>query len=300
VAAVSTATSPSGLSARVRRTVDLLERRGYAFPPSRLAQACLGGPIPPSEVLSSLDEAQLDLRHGLVVSAGNRERAGAISERQRVHPLVAQCYLGEASSFARTLAGLFPFVISVSIAGSLATGGFRESDDVDLNLVVEDGRRHLAYVALNVLGLAHALRHRGKPVDHLTARPLAPRVMTANLILERSACLPLARQDEDMAYELLSSQPVVGAAFLASVIEANPRLAEHFPQLADRPEAADPEIPARLPRWLFPRWLDRPARAVGLVGWRYMQWTRRHSPEALARVAFVRATMHPYALFDGL
>jgi hypothetical protein len=29
-----------------------------------------------------------------------------------------------------------------------------------------------------------------------------------------------------------------------------------------------------------------------------MQWTRRQRPEALARVAFVRRTMRPYALFD--
>jgi len=299
VAAVSTATVALGLPARVRRTVDLLERRGYALPPSRLAQACLGGPVPSSAVLGSLAEAELGLHHGLVVSAGCRERASAISDRQRDHPLVAAAYLGESISFSRSLAGLCPFVISISIAGSLASGGFRESDDVDLNLVVEDGYRHLAYVALNALGLLHALRHRGKPVDAHTARPLAPRLMTANLVLERSACFPLARQDEDMAYELFSSQPVVGAAFLSSVIQANPRLAEHFPQLARTEQATEAEVRARLPRWLYPRWLDRPARAVGLAAWRYMQWTRRHSPEALARVAFVRSTMRPYTLFDN-
>jgi hypothetical protein len=30
-----------------------------------------------------------------------------------------------------------------------------------------------------------------------------------------------------------------------------------------------------------------------------MQWTRRDHPGALARVAYVRATMRPYALFDS-
>jgi hypothetical protein len=30
-----------------------------------------------------------------------------------------------------------------------------------------------------------------------------------------------------------------------------------------------------------------------------MQWTRRNRPDALARVAFVRATMRPYTLFDA-
>jgi hypothetical protein len=37
---------------------------------------------------------------------------------------------------------------------------------------------------------------------------------------------------------------------------------------------------------------------LGEGAWRYMQWTRRHHPEALARVAYVRSTMRPYTLFD--
>ena len=53
-----------------------------------------------------------------------------------------------------------------------------------------------ADVAVNVLGLAHAIRHRGKPVDTHTRRPVAPRFMTANLIMERSQCFPLDRQDD--------------------------------------------------------------------------------------------------------
>jgi len=189
---------------------------------------------------------------------------------------------------------------SVSIAGSLASGGFRASDDIDLNLIVDDGRRHLAYVVVNVAGLLHALGHRSKPVDDSTRRPLAPRLMTANLILERSQCFPLARQDEDMAFELLVSQPLFGAAVLEEVAAANPALCSLFPQLSRRsaPLLIDPPT-ARLPEALYPRALDGPARRIGEAAWRYMQWTRRHRPDALARVAYVRSTMRPYALFDG-
>src|SRR5258708_33296227 len=120
--------------------------------------------------------------------------------------------------FVRNLVALAPFIRSVSIAGSLASGGFRASDDVALNLIVDDGHRHLAYVVVNFLGLLHALRHRAKPVDDLTRRPIAPRLMTANLILERSQCLPLQRQDEDMAFELLVAEPVFGVDAIQEVI----------------------------------------------------------------------------------
>jgi hypothetical protein len=169
---------------------------------------------------------------------------------------------------------------------------------VDLNLIVEDGRRHLAYVSLNLLGLGHALRHRGKPVDAHSSRPLAPRLMTANLILERSQCFPLARQDADMAYELLASRPVFGSRLWREVVAANPGLRRHFPQLGGGAAVDLVDRGPGLPAWLFPTAADRPARALGRAGWRYMQWTRRRRPEALARVAYVRRTMRPYALFD--
>ena len=101
-----------------------------------------------------------------------------------------------------------------------------------------------------------------------------------------------------MAYEFLASLPVYGIAFWREVLAANPGLCAHFPQLVNRRfEAAVADRPA-LPAWLFPTSFDGPARSLGHAAWRYMQWTRRHSPEALARVAFVRETMRPYTLFD--
>lgn len=282
---------------RVGRTVALLERRGYALPPRQLGELCVGGPLSEDDVVAAvMPGGELELRGGLVLSRCLVPRWDAIASRAACHRVQAPAYEAATRRFVRLFTALSPYVLSVSLAGSLASGGFRESDDVDLNLVVEDGRRHLAYVALNLLGALHAFGRRGKPVDDLTRRPLAPRVMTANLVLERSQCFPLARQDEDMAFELLQSRPLYGARFLAAVVDANPRLLEHFPQLRERPAPPDP--PRRLPVGLFPSLLDRPARALGKAAWRYMQWTRRDRPEALARVAFVRSTMRPYALFE--
>ena len=291
----------STTSDRVRRTVALVGRRGYAIPASSLGALCLGGPLDPDEVRWAVAACpELEIAEGLVVERASADRARGIRSRARTHALEAAPYVAMARSFTRTLVALAPYVRAVSIAGSLASGGFRESDDVDLNLVVDDGRRHLAYVAVNALGLVHALAHRAKPVDDLTRRPLAPRLMTANLILERSQCRPLARQDEDMAFELLVAQPVFGADEIASVIEENPGLLDHFPQLAARrPPLVSASFTSRLPKAMFPRVLDHPARAIGAAAWRYMQWTRRDRPEALARVAFVRSTMQPYTLFDS-
>ena len=288
------------ISDRVCRTVALLGRRGYAVTPSRLAELCLGGAISEGDVRWAVaTNPELAIAEDLVVERPALDRAMSIRRRSLEHDAESVAYLDLTVAFVRTLVAVAPFVRSVSIAGSLASGGFRSSDDVDLNLIVDDGHRHLAYVVVNLLGLVHAMRHRGKPVDDLTRRPIAPRLMTANLILERSQCLPLQRQDEDMAFELFMSEPVFGLESMREVIDENPGLLEHFPQLADRGAPLVIGTPARrAPIGLFPRFLDPPARLLGGSAWRYMQWTRRNRPGALARVAYVRSTMRPYTLFD--
>ena len=123
--------------------------------------------------------------------------------------------------------------------------------------------------------------------------------MTVNLVLERSQCRPLERQDEDMAFELFVAEPVFGLDALNEIVGENPGLLEHFPQLADRPAPLLIDCPRRLSSRFYPALLEAPARYLGEAAWRYMQWTRRHRPDALARVAYVRKTMRPYTLFDN-
>ena len=284
--------------ARLARTAGLLEARGYAVTPERLAALCLGGEVTSAEVRRACAAGALELRDGLVVQRGASLVTARVCDRARRHPIESIAFRREAEAFAAALVRWLPFIRSVAVAGSLASGGFVETDDVDLNLVVADGHRHTAYAIVNLLGVLHALRHRGKPVDDSSARPVAPRVMTVNLVVEEGRARPLARTDAQMALELLLSQPLAGRAAARRVVLANPPLLDHFPQLADRDAGAAEESAARLPAWLFPRALDHLARGVGEAAWRWLQWTRRRRPEALARVAFVRQTMRPYTLFD--
>ena len=215
---------------RVTRTVALLRRRGYALSPARLGAMCAGGALPEHEVRRAVAASpELTIVHDLVLERDHMPRLDEILTRAEGHSAASPDYLAMTRRFVRTLVATAPFVRSVWIAGSLASGGFRDSDDVDLNLVVDDGHRHLAYVAVNALGLVHAMRYRGKPVDDLTRRPLAPRFMTANLILERSQLAPLARQDEGMAFELMVSQPVYGFEVFEKIVAVNPALVGHFP-----------------------------------------------------------------------
>src|ERR1700694_4366080 len=95
------------------------------------------------------------------------------------------------------------------------------------------------------------------------------------------------------------AQSVFGLEAIPELIDANPALLDHFPQLAGKAAPLLIEPPThRMPAALFPTFLEGAARMVGETAWRYMQWTRRRHPGALARVEYVRSTMRPYTLFD--
>jgi len=169
---------------RVGRTVALLRRRGYALPVTRLAELCLGGSVSADQIRRAVAASpDLAIAEGLVIERDSHSRVGEIRSRSQTHEADSGRYIDLTLAFVRRLVAIAPFIRSVSIAGSLASGGFRATDDVDLNLIVDDGHRHLAYVVVNFLGILHALGHRSKPIDDLSRRPIAPRLMTANLIL---------------------------------------------------------------------------------------------------------------------
>src|SRR4030081_4041576 len=151
------APSPA-VSDRVWQTVALLLRRGFAGAPRRLAELCAGGCLTESEVRWAVAASpDLSIAEDLVVDHRSLDRVAEIRRRALTHLTDSGAYLEMTLRFVRTLVQVAPFVRSVSIAGSLASGGFRESDDVDLNLIVDDGYRHLAYVAVDCLRVLHAL-----------------------------------------------------------------------------------------------------------------------------------------------
>src|SRR5947208_14299572 len=123
--------SSTALSDRVRRTVALLRRRGYAVAPSRLAELCLGGPVTEADVRWAVAaNPGLAIAEDLVVEQEAINRAVDICSRALTHRTEASRYVEMTIAFVRRLVAIAPFIRGVSIAGSLASGGFRASDDV--------------------------------------------------------------------------------------------------------------------------------------------------------------------------
>ena len=73
----SSAVVPGALAERLRRTVALLERRGYALSADRLAEVCLGGTVAPELLPEAIRASGLAISAGMVVSAAAEARAAA-------------------------------------------------------------------------------------------------------------------------------------------------------------------------------------------------------------------------------
>src|SRR5438445_7035512 len=82
------------ISERVRRTVALLRRRGYALTPTRLAEICVGGPVAEREVRwAAAADPELTLAEGLVVERVAHHEAAAIRGRALGHLDAAAEYM---------------------------------------------------------------------------------------------------------------------------------------------------------------------------------------------------------------
>src|SRR5258707_11042551 len=122
---------PAPVQERIWRTVALLGRRGYALSPERLAAMCIGGAISPREVRWTVAASpDLVIADDLVLDRAELARIDQIRSRARGHRADAGAYVEMTARFVRALVAMAPFIRSVSIAGSLASGGFRASDDV--------------------------------------------------------------------------------------------------------------------------------------------------------------------------
>jgi hypothetical protein len=117
------------------------------------------------------------------------------------------------------------------LVGSAATGGVAHGDDVDLNLVVADGRKYSTNLLAGLLNRKYSIRYHQatgmKRKDHY----LIPPVMCINIIWEESQVAPFIRQDGQVAYEVFTGRVLHGREYHRWMLSANGWLSGYFPQM---------------------------------------------------------------------
>ena len=314
--------SPSGtlrdlaaLRARIEETAALTDRRGYGVDLARFSRLLYGGPAQPSEVARVLEGiSDLALVEGLVIHRDRTGQQAMMRSRQATHAKHAPDAEALAYDFAARLVSSCPLVHSVSLTGSMASGGFDPGDDVDLNIVAARGAKYTVYLWALALSAVTSLRNRTKPTDEMSPLPFLPKIICVNVVWEEGQIRPLSRQDKWLAYELLVHRPILGAAAWRGVLDDNPWLRPHFPQVfeqgflaGDAPEAVELAKRARRGRAFF-AFLGRSPRALALIErlsrvlviaiHKGVSLSRANNPEAREREEFVNMVKRPYSVYD--
>lgn len=298
------------LSDRAERTVALLADRGFAVSADRLAALLLGGPAPPAAVRRAVRaHPGLGATDGFVHPTDRADLVPPSRRRAQGHDGAADRWMATCRGYVRDLVRHCPWIEAVLVSGSLASGGFRDADDIDVSLVVEEDAKYLTYVAALTLSLPYAWRHRRKPTREASATPLVPKVICVNAVWTRAQTRPFVRQDAAMGLELLFSRPVHGARTWRAVLEhpGNAGLRRAFPQLAGAEPLADVEAgPSVLSRVLdrltarpgLRRALDNACYLVARALHGLVRWTRRDNPRARVHAERMAAVKHPYAILE--
>jgi len=300
--------SDSAVVERTRRTLEIMHRWGYAPTLSVLARDLLGGGEDPSLVKDAIDAVSDIIRDGsFVFLLGSEHLVAKSGVRVASNKDLNGQAWAIAREYASDLVSVCPFVECLAISGSVASGGYDCSDDIDFDLFVKSGTKYTTYLLATLVGLRYSLRYRHHELEPVHRTPLLPKIICLNVVWTEDQTHPFVRRDADLAFELLRCSPVYGTRKFREGCNANPWATEYFPQLLAAHQV--PEIPelctpfrrvlsAVAGHRIVLRVLEAASRAAVWSLYHVVQWSRRANPEAVARNAFLRRVKWPYEVLQ--
>lgn len=212
-------------------------------------------------------------------------------------------YLDLAMKFTKELASHCPFVLTAAAAGSVSSNGVNIGDDLDFNLIVEDGTKYITYLSAILLGLKYSLRHGEAFGNGGGMRKL----ICVNVVWTRSDTSPFIRLDDSLAFELMLSRPLIGLDEFRKTLDRNQWAKGAFPQafsnhhepISRPPPSLIGRVNAFLTANPYLRQLtDRFARIVSHAIYVIYHWTQKKDGEAVARLELMRKVKYPYEVFQ--
>jgi hypothetical protein len=223
--------SDRDMAARVDGTLELLGKRGYNPQLDRLSRVLLGGSADIDELEHAIETMdQVLVEDGFVYQQGTRH-VEMCQERVAANGTFKPLYQKVAIEYTRDLVEMCPWIKSVMLVGSTATGGVCKGDDLDLNLIVANGRKYTTHMIGSLLNRKYSLRYGQDLGVERTAHYRIPMAICLNIVWEESQVMPFQRQDEQVAYELFSSEVLHGEDYFQDMLRSNQWLQGYFPQM---------------------------------------------------------------------
>ena len=238
----------------------------------------------------------------IVCLPGGQDFLESTRRRREANSKFSDGYLVLAGEFTRELVSDCPFVLAAAAAGSVSSNGVDIGDDVDLNLIVEDGTKYITYLTAIILGMKYSLRH-GEAFGNGGIRKL----ICINVVWTESDTSPFVRQDDSLAFELMLSKPLIGRDAFRSMLERNGWVKDAFPQAftmdGEAVERPPPGLIGKVNATLtaqpaLRQLVDRLARIASRIIYAAYHWARKGDGEAAGRLELVKKVKYPYEVFQ--
>ena len=225
------------LEERILATLGLVEERGYNLTLYSLSEKLVGGKVNPEELehyLKQMDGVEYD---GFFVATTGHLKAEKCQRRIVTNKKLQKRYLFIAREFLADFIELCPWVKCVLIAGSMASEGLSKEDDIDLDIIVEDGTKYSTWLLGLILCFRYSLKYR-KEFSVRWYNSLA-RVICLSVIWESHQTDPFLRKDGQLAYELLTAKVLYSENYFRRILKVNTWLKKWFPQLLQNADGDD-------------------------------------------------------------
>jgi len=253
--------SESEVATAIRRTIDYAALFDYPLRPAEIHERLFDLAVDPTAFARVLEREQLPRIGGFVSDDPAR------IEHRMSREAIADGAIERAWPGLRFIASI-PFVRMLAFSGATAHRNMDTAEDVDLFVVVEEGKVWFAFLTAMIWAKVRGVRKR----------------FCMNYVIS-DAALPLSDHDAFTAQQMASIKPFYGKTCYDRFIEENPFVRRHFPNFAPgNHRNVYPEVqPSSLKRWLEgglrwgPVWLlERISRA--LLGWHFRRKLRALSP----------------------
>lgn len=300
VLSMATVEPDMDLKSRILRTVNIIDRRGYNLSLERLSRDLIGGSVDLNELENAVRDIDGIEYDGTYVAMEKRSFANKCSRRTAEHPKHYKRVMAIAKKYSEQYTNLNPWVKCVMVTGSVASGGYCDNDDIDLNIVVHDGAKYTSYLMAMLLSLGYSYRYGKKFRERYI--PGIPKVICINVVWEEHQVHPFKRQDGQVAYELLNSKVIFNSDFFRSTIDKNPWLNGWYPQIFTRhKESKRPEDETHTDDRngiRSPGPLEFITKRALFSLFNIVRFARLKKQRARERMDFVENAKYPYGIFD--
>jgi hypothetical protein len=190
--------APHGLEQAIEKTVQYARLFQYPLKPDELHDRLFDVKIPLEEFHAALKTLRYKPDAAMMELRVDRERISGQA-------------IAEAEPHLRTLASM-PFIRMIAFSGSTAHRNMTNMEDIDLFLIVEDGKLWAAFLIAMLWAKAKGLR----------------KTLCMNYLIS-DAALPLAEHDAFTAQQLASLKPFYGKEVYERFVAANPFVSRCFP-----------------------------------------------------------------------